>query len=115
MIRRMKLPMSKHALDAVRIREPARRLAFIRGLLSCQPFGIWGDCNGRWAMGDGLAGAHADALDCLEEFSFGFDAGGDDDFGFLKFTNVSRAHVAHAGGDGADEVLGTVIDGGGAE
>lgn len=63
----------------------------------------------------GLASAHADALDGLEELAFGFDAGGDDNFGFLKFANGFRTDVAHAGGDGAHEILRAVIDGGGAE
>ena len=62
-----------------------------------------------------LARAHADALDGLEQFAFGLDAGGDDDFGFLKFANARRADVAHAGGDGADQILRTVIHRGRAE
>src|SRR3954464_1317916 len=62
-----------------------------------------------------LSCAHADALDGLEEFAFGFNRGRDDDFGFLEFVNAGGADVAHAGGDGADEVLGAVVHSGGAE
>src|SRR5688572_27099454 len=40
-----------------------------------------------------LAGAHADALDGLEEFAFRLDAGSDDDFGFLKFADGAFANV----------------------
>src|SRR5438094_6562847 len=60
------------------------------------------------------ARAHADALEGLEEFAFGLDAGCDDDLGFLKFADGAFADVAHAGGDGADKVLRAVVDGGGA-
>src|SRR3954466_1458296 len=59
-----------------------------------------------------LTGAHADALDGLEEFAFGLNAGSDDDFSLLKLMDRRRTDIAHAGGDSASEVLRTVIDGG---
>ena len=53
---------------------------------------------------------HAHILHCLEEFSFCLNGGCDDDFGLLKFGKIARAHVAHARGNGADQVLAAIID-----
>src|SRR5580658_1514993 len=53
--------------------------------------------------------AHADVLYGLEQFALGLDAGGEDDLGFLKFTDAGGADVAHAGGDRADQILRTVV------
>ena len=49
--------------------------------------------------------SHPDALDGLEQLALGLDARRDDDFRLLKAGGCRRAHVAHAGGDGADQVL----------
>jgi len=48
---------------------------------------------------------HPDTLHRLEELALGLDGGSDDDFGLLKFRQATGADVAHAGGDGADQVL----------
>src|SRR5215471_13685799 len=62
-----------------------------------------------------LARSHADALHRLEKFAFGLDRWRDDDLRLLKLSQVFRADVAHARGNGADEILTAVINFGGAE
>src|SRR5262245_57378613 len=61
---------------------------------------------------NGLARAHADTLDGLEELAFGFNARRDNDFSFLKSADALSADIAHARGDRADEILRAVIDAG---
>src|ERR1700681_4135372 len=53
--------------------------------------------------------SHPNALHRLEQFAFGLDRGGYDDFGLLKLGDGARADVAHAGCDGAYEVLTPVV------
>src|SRR6266404_9167069 len=59
--------------------------------------------------------SHADTLDGLEQFAFGFDGGRDDDLGLLKLGDVTGADVAHAGGDRSNQVLAAIVDFGRAE
>ncbi len=54
--------------------------------------------------------AHADALHGLEELAFGLNGRSDDYLGLLKFRDVARADVAHAGGDRADKILAAIVD-----
>ena len=42
-------------------------------------------------------------------FSFGLDRRRDDNLSLLEFRESPRADVAHAGGDGADQVLAAII------
>src|ERR1043166_1266131 len=64
----------------------------------------------RIGRSSGLARSHPHALHGLEELAFGLDAGGNDDFGFLELANVSGTDIAHASGDSASQVLGSIID-----
>src|SRR5882724_9402915 len=60
-----------------------------------------------------LSCPHAHALHGLEEFALGLNRRRDDDFRLLKFSDVARAHISHAGRDCADEILAAIIDFGG--
>src|SRR5437588_11424185 len=52
-----------------------------------------------------LPRSHPHTLHRLEKFAFGFDRRCDDDFCLLELGDVTRAHITHAGGNGADQVL----------
>src|SRR5437868_6984871 len=56
-----------------------------------------------------LPRSHADALHRLEKFAFGFDRRCDDDFRLLKLWDVAYAHITHASGNGADQILAPVV------
>src|ERR1043165_2585337 len=65
----------------------------------------------HWSLVTGHSScSHADALHGLEEFAFGLDGGRDDNFSLLKLGDISRADVAHAGRDRADQILTAVIN-----
>src|ERR1700704_4643739 len=59
--------------------------------------------------------SHPNALHRLEQFAFGLDRGGYDDFGLLKLGDRSRADIPHASRDRADKILTSVVDLGGAK
>src|SRR5688572_23474725 len=54
-----------------------------------------GDLSSRkgWNVEGFLAGAHTDTLDGLKELAFGFDAGRDDDLGFLELADGAGTDV----------------------
>src|SRR6185369_9309907 len=56
-----------------------------------------------------LARSHPHALHRLEELAFRLDARGNDDFRFLELADGRCADIAHAGRNGADQVLGSII------
>src|ERR1043166_3402793 len=62
-----------------------------------------------------LLASHSHALHRLEQFAFRLDGGSDDDLSLLKLANGARPNVAHARGDGTNEILAAVIEFGGAE
>src|SRR5436190_21127083 len=59
--------------------------------------------------GSRLARSHPHALHGLEELAFRLDARGNNDFRFLELTDGRCADISHAGGNGADQVLRSII------
>jgi hypothetical protein len=49
-------------------------------------------------------------LNGLEEFAFGLDRRRNDYLRLLKLGNVARADVAHARGNGTDQILAAVVN-----
>src|SRR5437868_7225547 len=56
-----------------------------------------------------LSRSHPHTLHRLEKFAFGFDRRRDDDFCLLKLRDVASAHITHAGGNGANQVLAPIV------